>query len=109
MNFFNPTLWAIPTPSEADFANLSQKETALYERIRQISQQHHNVKFASSLAVEDMLITDVIAKSQANITVFTLETGRLNSETLALVDKVKTNYSDLNFQLYYPDTQKAEE
>lgn len=56
-----------------------------------------------------MLITDVIAKSQANITVFTLETGRLNSETLALVDKVKTNYSDLNFQLYYPDTQKAAE
>ncbi|WGE33788.1 phosphoadenylyl-sulfate reductase [Actinobacillus genomosp. 1] len=109
MNFFNPTLWEIPTPSEADFANLSQKETALYERIRQISQQHHNVKFASSLAVEDMLITDVIAKSQANITVFTLETGRLNPETLALVDNVKAHYPNLNFQLYYPDTQKAEE
>lgn len=109
MSFLRPNLWQIPTPSEADFANLSQKETALYERIRQISQQHHNVKFASSLAVEDMLITDVIAKSQANITVFTLETGRLNPETLALVDNVKAHYPNLNFQLYYPDTQKAEE
>ncbi|MBD4684491.1 phosphoadenosine phosphosulfate reductase family protein, partial [Xanthomonas citri pv. citri] len=43
----------------------------------------------------------------ANITVFTLETGRLNPETLALVEQEKANYPNLNFQLYYPDAQKA--
>lgn len=109
MHFLKPALWEIPTPSNADFTNLSQKEAILYERIQQISQQHHNAKFASSLAVEDMVITDVIAKSQASIAVFTLVTGCLHPETLVLVENIKTNYPNLNFQLYYPDSQKAAE
>lgn len=110
MSFFiKPTLWEIPQPSESDFAKLSEKETALIERIQQIAQQYHNAKFASSLAVEDMVITDVIAKQKANIAVFTLETQRLNPETLALGDKVKTHYPHLDFQLYYPDPKKVEQ
>lgn len=108
MSFLKPTFWAIPTPTEADFANLEAKETALYERIQTISVNQKNAKFASSLAVEDMVITDVIAKTKANIGVFTLETGRLNPETLALVDAVKKTYPDLDFELFYPNPEAAE-
>lgn len=109
MSFLRPKFWQIPQPSEKDFANLAEKETALYERIAQIAANQHRAKLASSLAVEDMVITDVIAKSKANIAVFTLETGRLNPETLALVDEVKSHYPDLDFQLYHPNPSKAEE
>lgn len=102
-----PILWAIPQPTEQDFANLVEKETALFERIQQIAAVQKNAKFASSLAVEDMVITDVIAKTQAKISVFTLETGRLNPETLALVEAVKTTYPNLAFELFYPNPEAA--
>lgn len=107
MHFLKPEFWEIPTPTERDFANLAEKETALFERIRHIASSHQNVKLASSLAVEDMVITDVIAKAGVQIGVFTLETGRLNAETLALVDEVKNHYPQLDFQLYFPEPEKA--
>ncbi|WP_424410437.1 phosphoadenylyl-sulfate reductase [Pasteurella sp. PK-2025] len=98
-----PTLWQIPQPTEADFQHLNEKETALVERIQTIAANQKNAKFASSLAVEDMVITDVIAKTKANIAVFTLETGRLNPETLALVEKVKNTYPELKLALFHPN------
>jgi len=107
MSFLKPDLWKIPRLDARDFAKITEKETALFQRIAQIAQHQQNAKFSSSLAVEDMVITDVIAKSKAKIVVFTLETGRLNPETLELVDMVKTNYPDLDFQLYTPNSEKA--
>ena len=104
-----PKLWEIPQPTAADFANLQAKETALYERIGQIATTQQRPKFASSLAVEDMVITDVIAKSQAKIAVFTLETGRLNPETLALVDAMKDTYPELDFTLFHPNKDAADQ
>ncbi|WP_386694692.1 phosphoadenylyl-sulfate reductase [Lonepinella sp. MS14435] len=109
MPFLKPDLWTIPLLEKSDFAKIEAKETALFQRIAQIEQNQQHAKFASSLAVEDMVITDVIAKSKANIVVFTLETGRLNPETLELVDSVKSRYPDLNFQLYRPDAKKVDE
>lgn len=109
MQLLKPKLWEIPCPSEADFAALAAKEDALFERIHTIAARHKHAKFASSLAAEDMVITDVIAESKTNIAVFTLETGRLNPETLALVNTVKNDYPDLNFSLYRPDPEKAAE
>ncbi|ABR75042.1 phosphoadenosine phosphosulfate reductase [Actinobacillus succinogenes] len=103
-----PELWQIPRPTEKDFADLLEKETALFERIHEIAEHHQHARFASSLAAEDMVITDVIAKSNAKISVFTLETGRLNPETLALVEAVKNVYPDLDFQLFHPVSAVAE-
>lgn len=107
MNFSRPKFWQIPQPSAENFANLAEKETALYERIAQISATQQRAKLASSLAVEDMVITDVIAKSKVDIAVFTLETGRLNPETLALVEQVKSRYPELDFRLYQPNSEKV--
>lgn len=104
---FKPKLWEIPQPSAEVFAEIEAKETALIARIQEIAARHQRAKFASSLAVEDMVITDVIARQQANIDVFTLETQRLNPETLALVDAVKTRYPQLNFQLFYPNPESV--
>ncbi|WP_373766773.1 phosphoadenylyl-sulfate reductase [Glaesserella sp.] len=107
MSFLRPQLWTIPQPDQHVAANLADKQRTLISRIRQIADQHHNAKFASSLAVEDLVITDAIVKSGANITVFTLETGKLNPETLALIKTIQRTYPTLQLQLFYPNAAAA--
>jgi phosphoadenosine phosphosulfate reductase len=63
--------------------------------------------FASSLAAEDMVLTDLILKSRLPITIFSLETGRLHKETLAMVDQVKEVYG-YDIALYRPQTEAVD-
>jgi phosphoadenosine phosphosulfate reductase len=48
--------------------------------------------FASSLAAEDMVLTDLILRNKIDIGIFTLETGRLHAETLGMLDKIRQVY-----------------
>ncbi|CDG84540.1 phosphoadenylyl-sulfate reductase [Janthinobacterium agaricidamnosum] len=57
--------------------------------------------FASSLAAEDMVLTDMILKAKLPIAIFSLETGRLHAETLAVLDQVKDTYGS-DISLYRP-------
>ena len=57
--------------------------------------------FASSLAAEDMVLTDLILKAGLPIGIFSLETGRLHPETLAVIDQVKATYG-YDVKLYRP-------
>ena len=57
--------------------------------------------FASSLAAEDMVLTDLILKARLPIGIFSLETGRLHPETLAVLDDVKATYG-YDIKLYKP-------
>lgn len=63
--------------------------------------------FASSLAAEDMVLTDLILKSKLPIAIFSLETGRLHAETLAMLDKVKETYG-YEIALYRPQPEAVE-
>ena len=58
--------------------------------------------FASSLAAEDMVLTDLILKSKLDIGIFSLETGRLHPETLDMLDKVRDRYDGYEIALYTP-------
>jgi len=58
--------------------------------------------FASSLAAEDMVLTDLILKAKLPIRIFSLETGRLHPETLAMLDRVKEHYDGYEISLYRP-------
>ncbi len=49
--------------------------------------------FASSLAAEDMVLTDMILRTGLPISIFTLETGRLHAETLGMLDTIKEKYA----------------
>jgi phosphoadenosine phosphosulfate reductase len=64
--------------------------------------------FASSLAAEDMVLTDLILKAGLPIGIFSLDTGRLHPETLAVVDAVKARY-DYSIALYQPNAQAVDE
>ena len=63
--------------------------------------------FASSLAAEDMVLTDLILKAELPIAIFSLETGRLHAETLSMVERVKETY-DYDIALYRPEPQAVE-
>lgn len=63
--------------------------------------------FASSLAAEDMVLTDLILKAELPIAIFSLETGRLHAETLAMIDRVKETY-DYDIALFRPDLLAVE-
>ena len=56
---------------------------------------------ASSLGVEDQVVTDLIAKAGLPIAIATLETGRLHDETLALVAETQRRYG-LVIELHRP-------
>ena len=102
-----PTLWQIPQPDSTVRNNLKAKSEILSNRLTEIVTRHNCVRFASSLAVEDLVITDAIVKSGANISIFTLETGKLNPETLALIETIQRAYPTLQLQLFYPDAAAA--
>ncbi|MCE2867559.1 MAG: phosphoadenylyl-sulfate reductase [Oxalobacteraceae bacterium] len=63
--------------------------------------------FASSLAAEDMVLTDLILQAKLPIRLFTLETGRLHKETLAVLDAVRQRYG-VDIEQYKPDAAAVE-
>ena len=63
--------------------------------------------FASSLAAEDMVLTDLILRVKLPIRIFTLETGRLHKETLGMLDRVREQYG-YEIAQYKPDPAAVE-
>ncbi|MBC3880749.1 phosphoadenylyl-sulfate reductase [Undibacterium sp. LX22W] len=78
--------------SNAVIQGFEQKLAATTATLEGIAANYSPAVFASSLAAEDMVLTDLILRHQLNIAIFSLETGRLHAETLAMLDKVKTQY-----------------
>lgn len=64
----------------------------LQNNLADIAGRHPGVVFASSLGVEDMLLAHAIFDAGLPIEVFTLDTGRLHAETLALVERIHERY-----------------
>jgi phosphoadenosine phosphosulfate reductase len=76
--------------------------------LERIARDFSPAVFASSLAAEDMVLTDLILKAGLPIGIFSLDTGRLHPETLAVVDAVKARY-DYAITLYHPNAQAVDE
>lgn len=80
----------------------TEKLRATEELLSRIGSDFSPAVFASSLAAEDMVITDLILQHQISIGIFSLETGRLPPETLHVLDQVQQRYG-YTIQLYRPD------
>jgi phosphoadenosine phosphosulfate reductase len=65
------------------------------------------VTFANSLGAEDMVLTDLIAKHQLNISIFSLDTGRLPAETYDLMQQLRQQYA-VPLQVFYPTAASVE-
>jgi phosphoadenosine phosphosulfate reductase len=79
----------------------ADKLPALRQRLAAIAQQFQPAAFATSFGAEDMVLLDLIAREFPSIEVFTLDTGRLPPETLALVAESALQYR-VEIQIYRP-------
>jgi phosphoadenosine phosphosulfate reductase len=76
--------------------------------LERIARDFSPAVFASSLAAEDMVLTDLILKAGLPIGIFSLETGRLHKETLEVMDKVKAHYGH-DIALWRPQPELVEQ
>jgi phosphoadenosine phosphosulfate reductase len=65
------------------------------------------VVFSSSLGQEDQVLTDVIFKNDIDVSIFTLDTGRLFNETYELLDKTMARYKK-PIKVYFPEAADVE-
>jgi phosphoadenosine phosphosulfate reductase len=63
--------------------------------------------FASSLAAEDMVLTDLILRDKLPIGIFSLETGRLHAETLGMLERIRETYG-YEVALYRPEASAVD-
>ena len=66
------------------------------------------VKFSSSLGQEDQVLTDIIARNQIDIKVFTIDTGRLFNEAYDTLDKTVARYK-INIDVYFPQAEAVQQ
>ncbi|MBS4061135.1 MAG: phosphoadenylyl-sulfate reductase [Bacteroidetes bacterium] len=66
------------------------------------------IAFASSLGLEDQIITHMIAQNCPEMAVFTLDTGRLFPETYDLIDKTNARYK-MKMKIFFPEATAVEE
>jgi len=83
---------------------LEQRIEALQRFLAQIAVTHPDAAFASSLAAEDMVLTDMILRLKLPIRIFTLDTGRLPPETLVMLDRISEYYGQA-VDVFRPDPQ----
>jgi phosphoadenosine phosphosulfate reductase len=83
-------------------------EARLHQVLQELCSSHPELAFANSLGLEDMVLTDMIARHQLPIKVFTLDTWRLHEETYALLNRLGTHYAPLRIEVIAPEAQAVE-
>lgn len=91
----------------SDISKLIDGKTA--EEILEVFSGLSNEKivFSTSLSYEDQAITHMIFSKKLNIEVFTLDTGRLFSETYSVFNSTRDRYKK-EIKTYYPKTEAVE-
>lgn len=87
---------------------LAAKVQALEMLLAQIAGGYSPAVLASSLSIEDMVITDAILRNQIEIGIFTLDTGRMHQDTLDVVDAIEKRYGK-KIDVYQPQPQAVKQ
>ena len=93
---------AASTPPAANVpASLDARIAELESLLARIATRFAPATLASSLSIEDMVVTDAILRTGAGIDIFTLDTGRMHGDTLAIIDAIERKYGSA-IQVYRP-------
>lgn len=65
------------------------------------------IALASSLGLEDQVLTDMILKIDSSSRIFTIDTGRLFPETYSLIDKTNMKYG-IKLEVFFPKHEPVE-
>lgn len=103
------------TPSVSPSAGLESLSPRLQSLVQDTSallqravREYRDVVYSNSLGAEAMVLTDIIAANAPEIEIFTLDTGRLHDETLALLDRLERRYQR-RIPVFYPDAAALEQ
>lgn len=89
--------------------NLLSKNQSADEILTYFIDNYKNkIALASSLSIEDQVLTDMILKIDMNAKIFTLDTGRLPYETYKLIDDTNTFYG-FKLDVIFPQNSVIEE
>ncbi|HIV70805.1 MAG TPA: phosphoadenylyl-sulfate reductase [Candidatus Aquabacterium excrementipullorum] len=105
-----------PAPAAGSAINLYARPSADFDAkladtvalLKAAAAEHPDqVVQATSLGVEDMILTDLIAKHRLPIAIGTLETGMLHAETSALIPTIESHYAaeGLKVEVYHPQAE----
>jgi phosphoadenosine phosphosulfate reductase len=72
-----------------------------------LSEYKGQIAFATSLGLEDQVLTHMITSISPDTKIFTLDTGRLFPETYDLIDKTNSRFK-IKLDIYFPDTGHVE-
>lgn len=73
--------------------------------LREAAEDHAGrIVQASSLGVEGMVLTDLIARQKLPVVVATLDTGKLHAQTLALIPRIQARYG-IEVQVFRPQAE----
>lgn len=90
-----------------NMSTLEQKIEQVKALLADVARDYSPACFANSLGAEDLVLTDLIARFQPDIAMFTLDTGRLPQETYDLLQAVRARYN-VPLKVYFPESQSVE-
>jgi phosphoadenosine phosphosulfate reductase len=84
--------------------NLNNFESKSAQEILQWTIRTYGKKagLASSFGMEDMILIDLLSKLEGEVTIFTLDTGRLHEETYEVMERARSKYG-ITITAYFPD------
>lgn len=73
-----------------------------------LAEYEGEIGLASSLSIEDQVLTDMVCRLQPQTRIFTLDTGRLFPETYSLIERTNMTYG-IKIEIFFPDYRNVEQ
>ena len=87
-----------------EFSNKSPFEVLTYF----LAEFKGKIALASSLGLEDQVLTEMVTSIEPDTKIFTLDTGRLFPETYDLISTTSSRYKN-SIEVYFPDASEVEQ
>ena len=72
-----------------------------------INKESKDLAFATSLGIEDQVITEMISSLDSSIRIFVLDTGRFFPETYDLIERTNSRYN-IKIEIFFPNAESVE-
>ncbi len=102
-----PNAATSPQLSQALINSVSVKSAQVVALLTAAVKELSPITFANSFGAEDMVLTDIILKNKLNIEIFSLDTGRLPTETYDLIAQTEQHYQT-KLTVLFPQAQTVE-
>ncbi|HSI29056.1 MAG: phosphoadenylyl-sulfate reductase [Methylophilus sp.] len=96
-----------PELTDALIASVQAKRAQALVLLQAAAAEFPAITFANSYGAEDMVLTDLIAKENLAIEIFSLDTGRLPAETYTLMGDVENTYA-IKPMVFFPKHEAVE-